>query len=308
MKLALGTVQFGLNYGISNQQGQVDKAQVAAILAMANELGIETLDCAGAYGNSEKVLGELSADKHFSIVSKVPELSEITANKDQAVARYFKKSLADLQANQLDSLLFHQVDDLLIHPNKNDFFQQAVKLKEQNLVRNIGVSLYHPAQLTAIIQNYNIDIAQVPVNIFDQRFLKDELIELCHSKRVKLHARSLLLQGLIFIETEQLPAYFLAFKEKLLNFKTLAKKLACSPLTLALSVLNSPLTSSKDSKVALRDQVIEKLVLGVCSTKQLEEVVNCYHEAQKLNITQQELAMLADERIEFINPALWATE
>ena len=57
MKLAIGTAQFGLNYGISNTQGQVDKAQVADILSLGASLGIDTLDCAGAYGNSEQILG-----------------------------------------------------------------------------------------------------------------------------------------------------------------------------------------------------------------------------------------------------------
>ena len=89
MKLALGTVQFGLNYGVSNLQGQVNKSQVQEILEQALSLGINTLDCAPVYGNSEQVIGQSIADSNFNIITKIPALS----NEQDSLLEYFEQSL-----------------------------------------------------------------------------------------------------------------------------------------------------------------------------------------------------------------------
>ena len=70
-KLVLGTVQFGLNYGIANTVGQVTVAEVRNILQVAEEAGIDTLDTAVNYGNSEQVLGEVGV-KNFKVITKIP--------------------------------------------------------------------------------------------------------------------------------------------------------------------------------------------------------------------------------------------
>ena len=298
MKLALGTVQFGLNYGISNQQGQVSKSQVKDILTQATALGIDTLDCAGAYGNSEQILGELQASEHFSLVSKIPALS-----KDQdSIIPFFEQSLANLQCNSIDTLLFHQVDNLLTHNKSNHFFSQLLSLKAQHLINNVGVSLYNPEQLIAITKAYNIDKVQVPINIFDQRFITTDILQLCTNKKIKIHARSLFLQGLLFIEQAHLPSYFAPYKEKLRAFSDLAQHLSCSKLVLALALLAQELPHI----IKTDSPIIEKIVVGVCNVQQLTEIVNAYQQAKELTITRNELSSLADSRLGFINPSLWS--
>lgn len=308
MKLALGTVQFGLDYGISNHHGQVDKAQVADILVLAECLGIDTLDCAGAYGNSEQIIGELLTSSpqqsNFNLVSKIPALSR----GQSSIAEYFSQSLINLQTDTIDTLLFHHADNLLSHPNRAEFFQQLQKLKKQQRVKRIGASLYSPAQLMSLSEQYAIDVAQVPLNIFDQRFIADEIINLCAKKNIKLHVRSLFLQGLLFIKANNLPHYFSPYQDKLNAFSELAKHLGCSKLTLALAIVAQdlpPLLTSKALALKTYD-VIEKVVVGVCSTEQLTEVVSAYQQAKNLPVSTEELSMLADQRLEFINPSLWA--
>ena len=68
-KLGLGTVQFGLPYGISNANGQTSAEEVKAILQAAAQHGISLLDTASAYGNAEAVLGKNDL-RNFRIVSK----------------------------------------------------------------------------------------------------------------------------------------------------------------------------------------------------------------------------------------------
>ena len=306
MKLALGTVQFGLDYGISNQHGQVSKNEVFDILAQAHTLHIDTLDCAGAYGNSEKTLGDLQAGQRFNIVSKIPALS---AAQD-SIMPFFTQSLADLKCDSIDTLLFHQADNLLNHPHKAQLFAQIEYLKAQQLVNNIGVSLYSPEQLLAITNTYVIDKIQVPINVFDQRFISNAMLQHCVDKKLKVHARSLFLQGLLFIEHPKLNAYFIPYKAKLKAFDDLAQHLSCSKLTLALALLaqdshNDSHSKAHDNTTNSATSVIEKIVVGICNTKQLTEIVSAYQKAKSLTISTKELHSLADLRLGFINPSLW---
>lgn len=293
MKLALGTVQFGLNYGISNEQGQLSKPQVKDILTHAKQLGIKTLDSAAAYGNSEQVIGELTQTEDFDIISKVPALSE----EQTSVMPYVEQSLLHLQKSKLSALLFHNADNLITHPIKEKLYQQLIDVKAQGLTKRIGVSLYTPTQLKQITKSFAIDIAQVPINVFDQRFISKQCIELCKKKQVKLHARSLFLQGLIFFDADSLPSYFSPFKEKIAAFNQLAKQLGCSKLTLAFAIVAQDSHNYSD--------VIEQLVVGVCSVKQFDEIVLAYQQAQALKSSIDELATLQDERLAFINPSMW---
>lgn len=294
MKLALGTAQFGLDYGISNSQGQVPYSQVKDILEHASALGINTLDCAGSYGNSEKVLGELPESGHFNIISKIPALT----NNETSINKYLQRSLMHLQRDEIDVLLFHQADNLITHPKKKQLFKQLQILKSQNVVKKIGVSVYSPEQLQTIADNFSIEVAQVPINIFDQRFISKDIINLCQEKQIKLHARSLFLQGLLFIEQERLVSYFTPFKDKLKAFSQLAKHLNCSTLSLALAIVTQESFS--------HNNVIEQLVVGVCNVEQLTEIVDAYSQATTLNISKNELLILADSRVGFINPSMWS--
>jgi aryl-alcohol dehydrogenase-like predicted oxidoreductase len=293
MKLALGTVQFGLNYGVSNLQGQVNKSQVQEILEQALSLGINTLDCAPVYGNSEQVIGESIFDSNFNIITKIPALS----NEQESLLEYFEQSLQKLQTKSLHGLLLHQANNLITHPKCQDLFQQLLSLKKQKRINEIGASLYSPEQLKTIAATYPIDIAQVPINIFDQRFLAKEIIDLCREKQIKLHVRSLFLQGLIFFNERNLPTYFSPFKEKLLAFSQLAKHLNCTELALALSIV------AQDSHYSYN--VIEKLIIGVCNTAQLNQIVQAYQQASTLAVTIEELKTLKDNRLELINPSYW---
>jgi len=109
MKLALGTTQFGLDYGVSNSQGQVCPNEVTKILSLAKQAGINTLDTAPAYGNSEQVLGATRLTQQFSIVSKIPALS----NNEIDIEHYVKSSLQHLNIKKLSAVLFHQVQDII---------------------------------------------------------------------------------------------------------------------------------------------------------------------------------------------------
>jgi|SaaInlStandDraft_2_1057019.scaffolds.fasta_scaffold1066390_1 aryl-alcohol dehydrogenase-like predicted oxidoreductase len=64
-KLALGAVQFDINYGSTNQNGEATLRVIKNILNFAKANGVDTLDAAAVYGNSEQVLGEVGRTIKF---------------------------------------------------------------------------------------------------------------------------------------------------------------------------------------------------------------------------------------------------
>ena len=111
MKIALGTVQWGLNYGISNKKGIPSKDELNRILSFADKSGINLLDTASSYGNSEARIGDFSKNK-FNIVTKIG-ISE----NDISIKEKIKKSLKKLKSNSVYGCLFHDTINFLKYPS-----------------------------------------------------------------------------------------------------------------------------------------------------------------------------------------------
>jgi aryl-alcohol dehydrogenase-like predicted oxidoreductase len=184
-------------------------------------------------------------------------------------------------------------------------FEQLQTIRSHGQVNRIGVSVYNPEQLKNVALNYPIDIAQVPLNIFDQRFISTDVMHFCQKRNIKLHVRSLFLQGLLFLEQDKLDPFFKPYQKKLSAFTKLAKYLGCTKLTLALAIVAQELPISEVNQSIKQADIVEKIVVGVCSASQLVEIVNAYQKAKELILPIQDLLNLADNRIAFINPSLW---
>jgi aryl-alcohol dehydrogenase-like predicted oxidoreductase len=285
MKLALGTVQFGLDYGVSNTQGQVCPEDVNKILTLANQKYINTLDTAPAYGNSEEILGKIKLTEQFNIVSKIPSLNE----SDIDVEKYIKTSLRQLNIKKLAAVLFHQVDDIISSPFAQERFNSLIKIKEQEKTTKIGISVYTPEQLEFCIKHYPIDIVQLPLNCIDQRFISSGWLNKLADKEIEVHCRSIFLQGLLLMSPERLPNYFSPFKKYFQNFVDTAKQLKVSPLSLALAIGH-------------QHKNIDKMVVGCCNAKQLLEIISANVVAKEIN---EDLSSLACKNENLIIPSNW---
>ena len=292
MKLALGTAQFGLDYGISNLQGQVSESELNKILMLANEANITTLDCASAYGDSEKILGESPHSQYFDIVTKIPTLQ----HNEPSLAPYFHKSLNSLNRSTIDTLLLHDVDTILQHPNSDIFCHELKQLKIQNKVNRIGVSVYTPKQIEQSIERLSIDVIQAPVNIFDQRISAKAVVTLLNQHNIKLHARSIFLQGLILMEPDSWPERFSPYFRYLRKFDELSKHLQISKLTLAIAFL------LKNSLIAPH---LEKIVVGCCSATQLEQIIQSYKQALILPLDKVDWRAFSCHKQALIDPSCW---
>lgn len=289
MKLGLGTAQFGMDYGVSNVIGKVPIHEVQKILGLARQHGVSILDTAFAYGESEKILGNvLTSGSSFSIVTKTPAFeSEVITKRDVAkLSNAFVLSLKKLQQVSIYGLLAHTVDDLLKHGG-GLLWDEMKNLKAQGLVEKIGVSIYTAVQIDNILDKYSIDFIQLPINIFDQRLLLSGYLEKLKKRNIEVHARSAFLQGILLTKLEDLPSYFKPFCNHLQRYYEFIYKHNWSPVQAALGFV-------------LGIDAIDTVLLGVDSEKQLREIMNA---AKPLDFTLFQQFAVDDELL--LNPSKW---
>lgn len=257
-EIALGTVQFGLDYGVSNPGGRTMPGEVAEILRSAEGFGIRLLDTAAAYGESETVLGQAMAPgAGFDIVTKTPALD---AGRDVAaqVRDSFAASLARLQRERLYGLLTHRCDDLL-EGEGGAVYDALLGLRDSGAVARIGVSVYTPEQVDAVLERFPIDLVQLPLNLLDQRMHTSGAIDRLVQAGVEVHVRSCFLQGVLLMSPEALPAYLHPLQGRLNDFRREMADRGLSPLAGALAF-------------ARQCRGVSAVVVGVCSREQLVEI------------------------------------
>ncbi len=202
-RLALGTAQFGLNYGIKNARGRIPEPEVREIIQIAAENGIDTIDTAAAYGTSEAVLGRvLSGRKDFRIVTKV----SATGVRVQAE---LEESLRRLGMPRIAGCLLHSYETWASNPSTLD---ELVACRESGFVEKIGVSLYRVSEAETLLErNAHLDIVQVPYSLVDRRF--EAVFPALKARGVEVHVRSVFLQGMLLWDPEALPERFTTIRE-----------------------------------------------------------------------------------------------
>ncbi len=287
MKIALGTVQFGLDYGVSNSAGRVAQDEAVRILDRASAAGIGVIDTAWAYGGSEEVLGLLGAAERFRIITKTAPLDDLGV---EGVSARFAESSQRLGADPLYGLLVHHAGDLLGREGAA-LAAEVRRLKASGAVDRIGVSAYNAEELFASLEVLGgADLVQVPVNVFDQRLIRNGALTELRNRGVEVHARSAFLQGLLLIHPEETPSYFGPIGEHLLGWHEFCAAHDMSPLSAALSFVTEL-------------ETVDQVVVGVESAEQLAQIVGV---SAQLPVGGFEEFALEDEA--FIEPSRWRVE
>lgn len=283
--IALGTVQFGLDYGINNPDGKTSADEVKKILSCAYSGGVGILDTAAAYGNSEEVLGESLAgtDMDFRLVSKL-----MPGSTGADVAAGFHSSLQKLGRKSLYGYLIHHYANLKADPS---IWPEMQKLKGQGLVERIGISLYHPDEARFLWDHdMNFELVQVPFNIFDQRF--NSVFGEMKGRGVEIHVRSAFLQGLFFRKPDQLPRHFLPVSGKIAKLHALAETsgLGIADLCLGFGLINPH---------------IDQVVIGVDRVGNLEENLKVLEKLDRIAEFSADLTVLEEPSEQIILPVNW---
>lgn len=283
-------MQFGLDYGVSNVHGKPSVAEVAAILKQASGAGIEVLDTASSYGNSESVLGATRESTDFRIITKTPVARNYESEKPfgEHIKETLDRSLENLKVDRVAGLLVHHADDL-DRDDPRHIWEAMTELKESGLVEKIGVSVYDAKQIDMVLDQFLPDIIQLPVNVFDQRLIVSGHLRQLAEKGVEIHARSLFLQGLLLMKTEEIPGYFNPILTHLRKYDTCIRKCGLSKLGAALGF------------VKLMEYPGVALV-GVNSGKELGEVLEAWNDIGDCAIDYEQFR-IDDEN--YLNPAKW---
>ncbi|MGL5059959.1 MAG: aldo/keto reductase [Microcoleus sp.] len=284
-RLALGTVQFGLPYGVANQQGQVSLETATAILDCALANRIDTLDTAIAYGDSEQNLGKIGVDS-FRVVSKLPEFPADMNDVSDWVLRSVEDSLQRLKIPRLHGLLLHRPEHLL-SPEGVKLYQALQLLKEKRLVDKIGISIYHHNELEALFSLFAFDLIQAPFNVLDRSLEKSGWLYRLKEAGVEVHARSIFLQGLLLMPSSTRPPYFDRWRNIWQSWKQWLIESDLTPLQACLACVMSK-------------KEIDRVVIGVDSLSQLQEILMATSGAGS-----EPPDYLYCEDPDLINPARW---
>ncbi|HQU87046.1 aldo/keto reductase [Denitromonas sp.] len=206
MKLALGTVQFGLNYGVANAAGMVSQAEASRVLALARESGIDTLDTAAAYGESESVLGAINVDG-WHVVSKMPPQIQEGMSVADWTMESVNNSLARLRQRNLYGILLHRPSQLL-GAGGDAIYRTLQRLKCDGVVSKIGISIYDPEELDNLSRNFDFDLVQAPLSVVDRRLVSSGWMSRLADRGIELHVRSAFLQGLLLMGEADRPQKF----------------------------------------------------------------------------------------------------
>jgi aryl-alcohol dehydrogenase-like predicted oxidoreductase len=285
-KLALGTVQFGLEYGIANEVGQVSLDEAQYVLSLAKENEIDVLDTAIAYGASEEVLGKVGVDE-FRVVTKLPSLSADQSDIARCVRDQVEASLKRLGQERLYGLLLHRSKDLLGSKGEQ-LIQALVDLKNEGVVQKIGVSIYSPDELEMVCSKIKIDLVQAPLNVVDRRLQSSGWLDRLKDDGVEVHTRSAFLQGLLLMERSKIPQKFSRWSSLWDHWHEKLKVLGVSPLAATLAY---PLSLEQ----------VDQVIVGVDNAKQLKDILAAVNEADHA----LDASFMTSNDTNLINPSNW---
>lgn len=283
-RLAIGTVQFGLAYGLAGQQ--VVENEAGCILRRAAEAGAGWVDTAALYGDSEEVIGrQWPEGASLKLVTKTRK-GVVAAEMADGIAA----SLERLRRPSVDALLIHDPADLL-GPRGDTLWRMLENEKAAGRVNRIGVSVYRGDEIDALMARFPLDIVQLPFNALDRRLIEGGQLARLKQAGVEIHARSIFLQGLLLAPEQEADRLFPGLGSHLAAFRRFLAEAGLSPLEGALYA-------------ALARPEISVVVLGFLGVTELDAALAAIERLARL---EEELAIetfgLSDENI--LNPALW---
>ena len=293
----VGTVQFGMTYGIANQQGRPSRKEVLEIIKFGYEAGICDYDTAAVYGESEEVLGqsfkELGISHKVNIFTKIEELDDEVKKSEKdsrkEIVASLERSLKRLKMDCVAGVLFHREEDVQ-HLALLQMQKQAGKC------HSVGVSCGHdPEKVTDFLNSDSVDAFQLPCNLMDRRHSEAGVLEKAHKNGVLSFIRSAFLQGILTMKNEEIPTALANLCSLHLHYTSLAEEAGITLKEMALRfILNHR---------------VSKVVIGIESLMQLKENL-CFFERGPLPDDLMQAITLTYEQPDpyLITPALWPVQ
>ncbi len=288
-KIILGTVQFGLNYGINNQNNKPTREKVFEILDYASKKGINLLDTADAYGNAMDLIGEYhqsTTENKFDIITKF----KVSNDSNNDIEPVVQNALDRLNVDYLLGYLFHSFEDY--HQN-GKLLDQLTAIKSNGLVKKIGVSIYTNEEFEVVLRNNDVDIVQLPYNLLDNESLRGSLIKRAKAKGITVHTRSVFLQGLFFKNPNKFPSTLEQLVSKVSKLHKITTKYSYSMVELALNY-------------AISNEDIDSVLIGVDSLEQLKKNLKAVTKGEMPKDLMNCINTIVTEDTSMLNPSNWS--
>jgi aryl-alcohol dehydrogenase-like predicted oxidoreductase len=282
-KLILGTVQFGLEYGINNIFGKPSAEEVFNILTKASESGIATLDTADQYGNSQELIGAFirKKEKRFDINTKF----KVT---DQSVRHQLEQSLSTLSVDKIHVYFYHKFSEFVQHPATR---LELKKMKDSGKLDKIGVSVYTNAEMEIAACAPEIDVIQIPFNLLDNASQRSYWLSMAKENGKTIQARSVFLQGLFFKKILDFPPYLFSLRKYVEQLQSMATESGLAMENMCLSYV-------------LSKSEIDQVLIGVDSADQLDRNL-LYAQSQLSPEFIKEIDAVYVEESELLYPINW---
>ncbi|MEO5974676.1 MAG: aldo/keto reductase [Ilumatobacteraceae bacterium] len=287
VEFALGTAQFGFAYGIANRTGQVGLEEGRRILALAKQSGIDTLDTAISYGDSESMLGKIGCSS-WNVVSKLPPIPSGIVDISSWVQSEVKYSLERLKIPTLYGLLLHHPSDLL-GAHAEGLTKALLDLKSRGTVSKLGVSIYAPIELEKLAALPLIDIVQAPMNVVDRELANSGWLTKLSMRRVEIHTRSTFLQGVLVMPPAERPSWLSSWSGIFRAWDAWIDDTGMSRIEACLAHVRSY-------------PEIDRIVIGVDSADQTRQLL----EAVEVPPLRAPTSLVSDDQ-RLLSPSLWAT-
>jgi hypothetical protein len=285
-RLALGTVQFGLDYGVANSGGRVTFEDARNIIRQAELNGVDTLDTAIAYGTTETTLGHVGVEG-WRVITKLPALPADCQGVGAWVTAQIEQAMSRLGVRQLQGVLLHRPDDLL-GENGSSLVRALEGLKADGLTRQIGVSVYAPEQLEKLTAIMALDLVQTPLNILDRRLIASGWASRLKDSGTEVHVRSAFLQGLLLMPSDQRPVKFSLWSDIWIEWSRWLERTGLTPLQACLAYV-------------LGVAEVDRVVVGVDSRVQLNQI---FIASKAVLPSLPDWPQPIDMKL--INPSLWS--
>tara|TARA_Y100000590_G_scaffold328379_1_gene372918 strand:- start:2350 stop:3237 length:888 start_codon:yes stop_codon:yes gene_type:complete len=285
-KLSIGSAQLDTNYGLGSNSLTIYEFE--KILEIANKMKINNLDTASDYLNSENIIGKLKISKRFKITTKLEKFDKIKKleKKIDSLEKSIYFSLRNLKRKSIDSLLFHESKSLL-KKNGDKIYKKLMDFKSNKIINKIGISIYNIKEFDCLIRNYDFDIVQIPLNVFNQNFFLNNNLKKIKKRKIKIEVRSVFLQGLI-INNKWIEKYFFQIKNKIKQLDKLSDRYNLNRIELCLNFI----ANIKE---------IDKIIIGVNNLNHFNQIINSQY--KKINLNDFKSLSIKDKKI--IDPRNW---
>ena len=284
-QLILGTVQFGLDYGITNSSGEIPDQVVQQMLVIAEEHDIRIFDTAADYGNSQYRLGQLAPIGNSN--RYVTKFSLPTDGSSPTQENVYSDSMKLLQVEKLHGVLFHKLEDL-----RDSRLEKTLEIlragRDAGILSKIGVSIYNRADLELALEVFpDLDLLQLPANVLDMNLLESDEVHKLKSRGVEIHVRSVFLQGLLLTSPSQLSDFFEPLKPALIKLQNVSAITGKSVLELVLAKIR-------------HHRYVDAVLVGATTLGELTEITSAWESA----IEYEDFELPAVPR-EILDPRVW---